>query len=179
MQRVVVVRVTNGRVCGRHLSASFGVMCNVSLSRVLSLDPWLGPGPIPQLMRSINKMTTEKSKISSPQVQIRLFRVQISPPKSTSEGHLSKCYVICNSLFTLRTIGQLIFNEPPCSHLVSNLSPSLCMYIPQGRAWTDRLVTNSAAMTRLSPLRSQSLVTILRVAPCTHDGHHDDDPSIY
>ena len=150
MQRVVVVRVTS--LWQALVSVIWrDVQCVI----VPCPQSWLGPGPIPKLTRSINKMTaTEKSKISSPRVQIRLFRVQISPPKSTSEGHLSKCYVICNALFTLWTIGQLVFNKHPCSHLVSNLSPSLYMYIPQGRAWTDILVTNSAAMTRLSPLRS-------------------------
>ena len=51
----------------------------MSLTRVPSNDPRLGPGAVPQLTRSINKMTTEKSKFSSPRVQISPLRVQISP----------------------------------------------------------------------------------------------------
>ena len=56
-----------------------------------------------------------------------------------------------------------INNEHPCSHLIPNLSPSLCTSVhPPGPSmdWHDRLVTNISAMTWLSVFRFSVLLRV-------------------
>ena len=107
----------------------------MSLTRVPSNDPRLGPGAVPQLTRSINKMTTEKSKFSSPRVQISPLRVQISPLRAQisplrvqiSPLRVQICRAsfkrLCNSPVSLRHGVVLSFKQHSSKEGQAKLNP--------------------------------------------------------